>query len=308
MKLGRSISLYVRHKQAIGMRFQTEARTLKSFCKFIGNVPLTDVSREEVLSFLKGRTPISRFWERKHTVLKGFYKFAIARGFVNRSPLPLTIAKPQTIFVPYIYSRAELRRLFDAIPAIDNCRCLIAPDTFRILLLVLYGTGLRIGEALSLRISDIDFRAGTLLIRESKFYKTRLLPIGKDLLCVLKSYVKDRPNDNDGPAFQSRHSKKISLKNAECAFVRLRHHAGIARGSGNSRNQPRLHDLRATFAVHRLVSWYRNGEDVQTLLPQLSTYLGHAHISGTQRYLTLIPELLGEASIRFERYAMRCVR
>jgi len=78
--------------------------------------------------------------------------------------------------------------------------------------------------------------------------------------------------------------------------------AGVWRCDG-SRYQPRLHDLRHAAAVHRLVSWYREGADVNRLLPQLATYLGHVHISGTQRYLTMTPELLHEASIRFEAYA-----
>ena len=79
--------------------------------------------------------------------------------------------------------------------------------------------------------------------------------------------------------------------------------SGVCEGA-DARHQPRLHDLRHAFAVHRLVSWYRDGADVQRLLPKLSTYLGHVHIAGTQRYLTLTPELLRQASLRFEHYAV----
>jgi site-specific recombinase XerD len=89
---------------------------------------------------------------------------------------------------------------------------------------------------------------------------------------------------------------------AENIFSRLRVRAGVIRHDG-SRYQPRLHDLRHAFAVHRLVSWYRQGADVQRLLPQLATYLGHVHIAATQRYLTMTPELLHEAGKRFECYA-----
>jgi len=89
---------------------------------------------------------------------------------------------------------------------------------------------------------------------------------------------------------------------AERAFVRLRAITGVARKDG-TRYQPRLHDLRYAMAVHRLVAWYREGADVQRLLPQLATYLGHVDVAATQRYLTMTPELLLEASRRFERYA-----
>jgi len=84
--------------------------------------------------------------------------------------------------------------------------------------------------------------------------------------------------------------------------MHLRRHARVQRHDGGC-FQPRLHDMRHSFAVHRLISWYRQGADVQRLLPQLATYLGHVHIAATQRYLTMTPELLREASQRFERYA-----
>ena len=102
--------------------------------------------------------------------------------------------------------------------------------------------------------------------------------------------------------FLTRTGTPVARHTAENVFSRLRVRAGVLNQDG-SRYQPRLHDLRHAFAVHRLVSWYRQGADVQRLLPQLATYLGHVHIAATQRYLTLTPELLHEASQRFERYA-----
>ncbi len=88
----------------------------------------------------------------------------------------------------------------------------------------------------------------------------------------------------------------------EKCFYRVREQAGVQRFDGAS-YQPRLHDLRHTFAVHRLTSWYRQGADVQKLLPQLSVYLGHVHLISTQVYLSMTPELLAEANVRFERYS-----
>jgi integrase/recombinase XerD len=169
----------------------------------------------------------------------------------------------------------------------------------------LYGAGLRISEALALTAADVDLAARILIIRESKFYKTRLVPIGDDLCLVLIRYATTHRRDRgDSPFFLSRRGDAVTRQNAESTFRRLRVRAGIMRNDDNPRHQPRLHDLRHTMAVHRLVSWYRNGADVQRLLPQLSTYLGHVHIAGTQRYLTLTPELLREASARFEHYAL----
>ena len=306
MKLSQLAANYVAHKQSMGMRFHTEARTLKSFCRAMGDITMRQVRPGHVLAFLAGAGPVTRFWERKHSVLSSFYRFAIARGYVTRSPLPRAVPRPLQAFVPYIYSHEELRRLFDAIVANDHPRSHIDPDTYRTLLLLLYGAGLRISEALALTRADVNLSEGVLHIRESKFYKTRLVPIGRDLIRHLTRYVSKHWRNGakcDAPFFLSRRGDAVTRKVAELTFCRLRFRAGVLRHGGCARHQPRLQDMRHAFAVHRLVSWYRDGADVQRLLPKLSTYLGHVHIAGTQRYLTLTPELLREASFRFERYA-----
>jgi integrase/recombinase XerD len=307
MKLSKVAANYVAHKQSMGMRFCTEARTLKSFCRAMGEVKLQQVKPDDVRAYLAGTGPITRFWERKHSVLDGFYRFAIARGHVTSSPLPRTVPKPLQPFVPYVYSHEELRRLLSAVVANDNPRSAIDPTTFRLLLLMLYGAGLRISEALRLTLADVDLTTAVLHIRESKFYKTRLVPIGPNLISLLTPYATTRRQNHatpGSPFFVSRRGVAVTRSSAENTFCRLRVRAGVVRADGNPRHQPRLHDLRTTFAVHRLVSWYRSGADLQRLLPQLSTYLGHINVQGTQRYLTLTPELLREASDRFERYAM----
>jgi integrase len=100
-----------------------------------------------------------------------------------------------------------------------------------------------------------------------------------------------------------RDGRRVSRSVAERTFRRLRASAGVQR-NGGPRHQPRLHDLRHAGAVHRVIAWYRSGTEVQRLLPHLATYLGHVDLSSTQRYLTLTPQLLNEASLRFERYAV----
>jgi integrase/recombinase XerD len=307
MNLSQVVAAYITHRQAMGMRFHTEARTLRSFCRASGDVVMQEITAEQVLAFLAGTGPVTRYWERKHSALSGLYRFAVARGYVGHSPLPRTVPQPQQAFVPYIYSHEELRRLLDAVAANDHPRCRIDPDTYRTILLLLYGAGLRISEALALTLADVDLDAGVLCIRESKFYKSRLVPIGDDLLRILAPYAARRRQQHAGPAspfFVSRSGTAVTRQNAEMAFCRLRVRANVVCEAADARHQPRLHDMRHAFAVHRLVSWYRDGADVQRLLPKLSTYLGHVHIAGTQRYLTLTPELLRQASLRFERYAM----
>jgi site-specific recombinase XerD len=146
-----------------------------------------------------------------------------------------------------------------------------------------------------------------LTIRDSKFFKSRLVPISRHLTEVLTEYARWRaatyPSANaDSRFFFGRRGAAIHLCTLDDAFQRLREHAGVRRSDG-ARYQPRLHDLRHTFAVHRLTAWYRQGADVQRLLHHLSVYLGHAHLAATQVYLTMTPELLHQAGTRFERYA-----
>jgi integrase/recombinase XerD len=197
--------------------------------------------------------------------------------------------------------------LLVAAESFQHPRVKIQSHTCRTLLLLLYGAALRISEGLSLTLRDVDLSLGILTIRESKFYKTRLVPIGSELIRAMTRYqsrrLREHPAKSSAPFFVSRMGEPLTRQTAETTFRRLCLSAGVRRHDG-ARYQPRLHDLRHAAAVHRLVSWYRAGADVQRLLPQLATYLGHIHIVSTQRYLTMTPELLNQASLRFERYAM----
>ncbi len=297
------MAAYVAYKQSLGMRFATEARTLKSFGKSVAGIEVHRVGPDAVRAFLDGRGPMTRFWLRKLDALSGFYRFCHARGYVRRVPLPTTAPRCPQTFTPYIYTEDEIRRLLQA--AAGRGRCNIDAPTSRTLLLLLYATGLRIGEALNLNLADVDLDDGVLYIRESKFYKARLVPTGKDLTQGLHEYARLRhkrsPLDPDMPFLLTARGKRVSRAGAEEAFKQMRARAVVYRDDG-ARYQPRLHDLRHTAAVTRLVRWYREGADVQRLLPQLATYLGHVHITGTQRYLSMTPELLRQACARFEQF------
>lgn len=177
----------------------------------------------------------------------------------------------------------------------------------RAMLLLLYGAGLRRSEVLNLSVADVDLRNGLLTIRDSKFFKSRLVPIGLHLKEVLSEYTRWRTTTHPSAVavshfFVNRLGTAIRRWTLEDAFERLRQHAGVRRSDGG-RYQPRLHDLRHTFAVHRLTAWYRQGADVQRLVYHLSVYLGHSSLRNTQVYLTMTPELLQQAGTFFERYA-----
>jgi site-specific recombinase XerD len=172
------------------------------------------------------------------------------------------------------------------------------------LLLLLYGAGLRLSEALKLEHADVDVAARLLQVRHSKFFKSRLVPIGPKLAKVLADYQQQRLAGSGTNRFlRANKGTPVSGATAERIFRALRLAAEIKRPAG-CRYQPRLHDLRHTMATHCLVNGYRTGADVQALLVNLSVYLGHVSLDGTQKYLTLTPELRRQAGARFARYAL----
>jgi site-specific recombinase XerD len=310
MRLAQLTAEYVTFKQSLGMRFRTESVSLKAFCRAMGDIDITQVSPQAVTDYLAGTRPITAFWHRKFEALIGFYRYATTRGHISVSPLPVIVPNRPTPFKPYVYTYDEYRSLLEMTHVLDTSqRCRIQAVTFRTLLLLLYSTGLRISEALSLTLTDVDLGAGLLTIRNTKFFKTRWVPIGPQLSAVLVAYANirrrlPRPARNASAFLSTSRGAALTRSTVERIFRILCERADIRRTDGG-RYQPRLHDIRHTFALNRLISWYREGADVQRLLPCLSTYLGHVDVTATQRYLTMTPDLLHEASLRFERYALQ---
>ena len=224
--------------------------------------------------------------------------------------MPTTQPKRPPAHVPYLYSAEEVRRLLSVADTCYQPTSPLEPHTMRTLILLLYGAGLRIGEALRLTLADMNLNDGLLMIRETKFFKSRLVPIGRDLTQMLQQYYNwqwANTHAFDSPLLCTREHTALSYAQAHYVFQWLRTEVGIMRFDGG-RFQPRLHDFRHTFAVRRLISWYREGKDVQRLLPHLSTYLGHVDIDSTAHYLTMTRELLQEANRCFEIYASGEVR
>jgi len=305
------VTQYVTVCQAAGMAFTSATQVLAMWCRAVGpDTPLAAIADAQLRTFLAGRGPVTHYWHRKQSVLRGFYRYAVTRGYIATLPPILAARPPQAppACPPYVYTRPEIRRLLDATARFATPQFRMAPSTFRALLLVLYGTGLRIGEALALTLADVDLAAAVLTVRDSKFYKTRLVPLGPDLLAAVRVYAAGRrarrwPQGAAAAFFVDRRGAPLRVNNVQRAFGRLRASAGVVRTDG-ARQQPRLHDFRHTMAVHRLTAWYRTGADVQHLLPSLATYLGHLDLAATQRYLTMTPELLQEAARRFAAYAL----
>lgn len=307
MKLHQLVDQFIVYRRSLGERCQSNARLLRAFCRSLPHgIDINKIGLRQTKRYLYGKGPVTSAWHGRHNALKGFFGYAVSRNYVRKVPLPRLIPQRPPPFVPYIYTRAEVRRLLKATGSYQRNRSCMEPETVRVIILLLYATGMRMGEALALNHADVDLDQSMLTVVRSKFFKTRLVPFSPRLGQVLQRYL-TRPKvvgwtaDPASPFFTTRRGTRINSDTLEDCFRRVCQQAGVRRNDG-ARYQPRLHDLRHAFTVHRLIAWYRKGKDVQRLLPQLSVYLGHVHLAATQVYLTLTPELLHQANQRFEQY------
>jgi integrase/recombinase XerD len=306
MRVGEVIDAYVTAKTSLGMSFESARRVLEHFSREIGNPPIGEVQPEAVVAFLRGRGALSATWALKFKILSGFYRFAISRGHAQTSPLPANVPKLPPQRSPYVYSVDELRRMLGATSVVHINNTPLQASMCRMLLMLLYGSGLRVGEALHLTLRDIDLIEKIVTVRHTKFFKTRLVPIGPKLAHELAAYIQRRrelplPLGEDSRLFTTKTGRGWPYPHVNTLFHHVRRAAGVV-CSAECR-PPRIHDIRHTAAVHRVVAWYRAGRDVQRLLPRLATYLGHVDIKSTQRYLHMTTDLLQEASLRFASYA-----
>jgi integrase/recombinase XerD len=291
VNLQRAIRLYVERKQSLGFHYEVSCTTHLSFLRTIGNVPLRSITPRQVEAFLNQPRTGNSGWHHKYETLERFFRFWALRGKLKRVPMPSAIPKQPVTFVSYIYSRAEVRRLLDAaLVRKRGCRCAIAPETLRTFLLFLYATGVLVGEAVALLCRDISLSKDTITVRSSYPYRTRVIPIGPAVHKLISDYLRSplRRKYRAATVFVDNNGKALRRPTLISCFQRLRKRAHVTRHV-NEVYQPRMHDLRHTFAVHRLTSWYEEGENVLVLLPALAAYMGHVRMGAMERYLSLTP-------------------
>ena len=215
-----------------------------------------------------------------------------------RDLLPHRYRRP----APYVYRDDEIARLLEAatrLPAVTGLR----PHTYTTLFGLYVATGMRCNEPLQLDRDQVDLVDGVLTIQDTKFGKSRYVPVHPSTQCALQRYATCRDHfcrNPDSPSFFiSEHGARLTEWSVRWTFIKLSREIGL-RGADDARG-PRLHDLRHRLAIVTLLRWYRDGVDVERHLPELSTYLGHAHITDTYWYLTATPELLHSSLLRVEQ-------
>ena len=300
--LQETLDEYLAMRRALGHKLCQAGRLLKQFVAFADLAGATYVTTDLALAWAS--QPCGARLSERARRLGIVRRFARYCGALD----PRTIVPPPGLLphryqrpTPYIYRDEEISRLLGAAQQLSSTTGL-RPHTYATLFGLYAVTGMRCREPLQLDRDDVDLMNGVLTIRGTKFGKSRYVPLHVSAQCALSSYAtrRDRLCRNpDSPSFfVSDCGTRLTHWSVRSTFVKLSHQIGL-RGVGDSRG-PRLHDLRHRMAVNTLLRWYRDGVDVERRLPELSTYLGHAHITDTYWYLTATPELLRQALLRVE--------
>lgn len=314
MKMGETTILYISYRLSLGERARTISFILKNFCGYIGaDRDLTTISEKECNCYLNAHGiregMISAYWFSIYAALNGLFMWAIARGYMVTNPLPKDKPKEPEAFVPYIYSNKDLKQIFETALTYRRRFNIEYPEVIQVMLKLTYCLGLRPSETTHLVVDDINLQDGLAFIRETKFYKSRVVPFGREVSQMLGNYLRWRSEAvvsrgiTDNHLFIDKRGNPVQLSSLQQAFRFIREKAGIHRYD-NAHYDVRLQDLRHTFATNRVAQWYREGKDVQALLPVLSTYLGHCNLDSTAVYISFTNQLLDEAGKRFQSYVM----
>lgn len=307
--LADGIERFVAYKRTLRRRYDTEERQLRLFDRFLSRQALT--RPDEITPAVLNTFMNARSWRRPRSynqmlgILRRLFDWLVTHEVLPHSPLDIAPRRETARRIPYLFTAAEARRLLDLAGSLpDSPSAPRRGPTYRLVFALLYALGLRVGEAARLRHRDIDFERQLLVIHGTKFGKTRLVPFGPKLGTELRQYVAlraDHLRAPDAPVFSFTRRGAIHPGTISQTFHHLVPRLGLIVPAGVA--PPRAHDLRHAFAVGTLLRWYRAGVDPAGRLFHLATFLGHVNPSSTAVYLTITPELLAEASRRFERLA-----
>ena len=296
-RLAQHVEDYLRLRRSLGYKLEDHARLLRRFAAHLDDLGVDFVTVEFALSWaLEPKVPSgSTVPATRLLVVRGFARYMSGIDPRTETPPAGLIPLRRHRRPPFIYTDAEILALMAQ--ARTGIRQALCAATYETLIGLLAATGMRISEAINLDRTDVDWTEGVLLVRESKFNKSRYVPLHPTTLPALKDYARQRdelcPKPRDTNFFVSLRRTRLYPCAVQATFRRLCQNAGVGQ---DARFPPRLHDLRHTLAVKTLLGWYRDGVDVQPRLPALATYLGHRDPSYTYYYLWAAPELLAHAA------------
>lgn len=296
-----TLERYVSIRQGLGYKYDKPAQRLSDFVTFMEQQGADIITTKLALAWATLPPDRHPSWSIRLTDVRCFARH-VAHFDPRTEVPPVNLLPPLRRAKPYIYSDAEINALLAAalrLPPTHGLR----RWTYHCFFGLIAVAGLRHSEALHLRRKDVDLDEGILTVRETKFGKSRLVPLHPATIDTLVSYAERRDAHLGSQCseyfFVAERGGRLLHQYVHRVFWRLSRQIGIRRPG--ERNGPRIHDLRHRFAVQTLLNWYRAGEDVEQQLPVLSTYLGHAYVRDTYWYLSSCPELMGHAARRLDK-------
>ena len=297
--LRRALKRYLRMRRGFGYRYNNEERYLDGFVAFMEAAQATVITRKLAMAWITQAQRTS--WPQRLSAVRGFAQHLSSLTPGVETP-PAGIFPSPKRARPYIYTGEEIERLLEATLSWGDARS-VNRWTYHCLFGLLAATGMRVGEAMSLKRTDVDLAAGILTLRDTKCGKDRLVPLHPTTTQALTGYAARR---DDSPAcrkspwfFVLQHGKRLRHQYVHRVFTAVLRRIGLRDPELHSPG-PRLHDLRHSFAVNAILRWYRAGEDIELMLPTLTTYLGHRKTRDTYWYLSACPELMEQAADRLE--------
>jgi site-specific recombinase XerD len=297
------------------MRYDTEEQNLRMLDRYLAELNVGDlgaVSPDVINRFLTTRRrSTASSYNNLLGAVRRLFDWLVEQETISDSPVQAKARRRTSRRIPFLFDQESAKRLLKVASGLrDNPRAKMRGQTYRTMFALLYGLGLRVGEVSRLRRHDVDSKRSLLVIRESKFGKSRLVPFGPRIGELLATFMEARHAGcdpaTDAALFSFVDGQPIHPNTVSTIFQKLVPQLDLDIPEGVS--PPRLHDLRHSFAVGTLLRWYRSGIDPTVRLLQLSTFLGHVSPVSTAEYLTITSELLQEAGKRFERFASPLVR
>ena len=301
--LQQAVEDYLRARRALGFKLKNEGEHLTSFVSYMEAVGADTITIDHAVRW--ATLPASAkpvYWAKRLQAVRGFARYL--QPLDPATEIPSNELLPYRGWMrptPYIYSQAEIVALM---AAAGKLQTRLGAATMRTLIGLLATTGMRVGEAVRLDRNDLDLQHRRLVVRNSKFGKSRQLPLHATTVTALRAYLvlRDRlkPKPVTPALLIGTRGERLSRDCAEWSFRLLRERASLTARPGC--RAPRLHDIRHSFAVHTMLDSYRTGGDPAACASALSTYLGHADPGATYWYLSAAPELLALAATRLERH------
>ena len=298
--IAKAVEEYLSTRRALGFQLNFAALMLRDFARFVAAQHSAHITAELAVTW--ACKPVHAQpcqWSKRLGAIRCFARYHSASDPLTEIPAKALLPFPYIRKDPYIYSQSDIAALTKAAGELP-CRRGIVPQTYSTLIALLAVTGLRVGEAIGLDRYDFDRRDGTLLVRQTKFRKSRLVPIHPSTAAALDAYCTRTKTifPRATSLFVSARGKRLEASTLRATFRVLLGRLGLP-PPGDCR-RARLHGLRHAFAVGTLLRWCRDGVDVERQLPLLATYLGHTHITNTYWYLSATPALLALAAERLD--------